>query len=820
MKWRPAIASINLGSISSQQGSARCCTALLLSGLLLVLTGCDTEPVSPPEAADTQQVARPSQQQIDQLYQQGLAHIKKRNFQAAAHTFQQVIQFDSTHYDAWLGLGKLFTAAKQKKKARYHLQKAYQLDPSRIEARYQLAQNYYLAGNARFAGIPTKSSSKQISRQLFTEIVADYPHNLRARMMLAETWMMVPPPDAELALAQYDTILQIKPNYRDARAGRGASRLRLGQTQQGAAEIAQVLEEGAPDPHLSFLLGTAYYQLGQYERAVDTFTYSIDALFPAPLPTSPPRVIERWNKRLHVRQWNLRLAYQGSHGEYPGDLAEKYQIHLAPVAEESPVRFTDMGPIFGVDKYDRGRGSAWGDYDHDGDLDLFTTGIHTTHALYRNEDGAGFTDIAQAAGLKDPRGGWGASCADYDNDGWLDLYVSRDAWEGGTPNSLYRNQGNSTFIEVSEEAGVDDPDASFTHTWGDYDNDGWLDLYVAEGVTGDGTPNKLFHNQRDGTFKDRAAEAGVGHTGKTLGVAFGDYDNDGDLDLYASDVGGPSTLYRNNGDGTFADVTLQAGVDRPHAGSYVTFFFDYNGDGHLDLFVGAFAYYESAVESLISGRGTGPSFPHLYRNNGDGTFVNVSTKSCLSRAVGSMGAGFGDVDYDGLIDIYLSNGGPNYPRLEPNLLYLNKGNDQFADITASAGVGHIGKGHGVSFADYDNDGDLDIYAGVGGHYPGDLWHNSLYRNEGHDNHWLVVEVRSSPNRYAVGTRLRIRAGDLVQDAEISTGNGFGCTNSFPMEFGLGHRTRVDALEIRWPSGRTETHRDLDVDQVLVFEEGG
>ena len=793
----------------------RSCIAFFLLALLPAFSGCDTG--SPSQDVPGQQVAHSDLQQIDSLYRQAPSQNRNRNFQAAARTFEQVLQLDSTHYEARVGLGELYMGAKQIEKARYHLEKACREDPHRIEARFQLAQAYYRAGNALFAGVPTKSSNKQIARQMFTEIVADHPRHILSRMMLAEAWMMVPPPDAELALAQYDTLLQFAPGYRDGRAGRAASRLRLGQFEQGAAEIAQLLEENPNDPHMSLLLGAAYFRLGEHQRAIDTYRLSINAL---PPPPSSPRQLQRWNQRLHVRQWNLRLAYLAAHGKYPGDLPENYQIHLAPVTEESPVRFTDMGPIFGVDKYDRGRGSAWGDYDHDGDLDLFTTGIHTTHALYRNESGAGFTDIAQAAGLSDPRGGVGASCADYDNDGWLDLYVTRNACLGRTPNSLYRNQGDGTFREVSEAAGVDDPDASYTHTWGDYDGDGFLDLYVADGVTGDGSPNKLFQNQGDGTFKDRAAEAGVDNTGRTVGVAFGDYDNDGHLDLYASDVGGPNALYRNEGNGTFTDVAHQAGVEKPYSGSHVTFFFDYNNDGHLDFFVGAFAYYESAVESLITGQAVGPSVPHLYRNNGDGTFTDVAAGTYLSRAVGCTGAGFGDIDYDGLIDIYLSTGGPNFPRLEPNILYYNKGDDRFADITASAGVGHIGKGQGVSFADLDSDGDLDIYAGVGGHYPGDLWHNSLYRNEGHDNHWLVVRVRgTTSNKSAVGTRLRIRAGDLLQDAEISSGNGFACTNSLPMEFGLGSRTRVDELEIRWPSGKTEKHRDLGIDQVLCFIEG-
>ena len=158
-------------------------------------------------------------------------------------------------------------------------------------------------------------------------------------------------------------------------------------------------------------------------------------------------------------------------------------------------------------------------------------------------------------------------------------------------------------------------------------------------------------------------------------------------------------------------------------------------------------------------------------------------------------------------------------RFEPNILYHNRG-DRFADITAAAGVGNLGKGHGATFADYDSDGDLDLYAGIGGHYPGDVWPNSLYRNEGHANHWIVVELQGRPsNQSAIGARLKLLAGDLTQVAEVSSGGGFGSSNSLPVEFGLGDRTRIDALEIRWPAGKSEVHRNLGVDRVLRFAEG-
>ena len=226
---------------------------------------------------------------------------------------------------------------------------------------------------------------------------------------------------------------------------------------------------------------------------------------------------------------------------------------------------------------------AWLDYDTDGDPDIFAAGIQAPHALYRNDGDGRFADVSAAADLADPRGGWAAIAADYDGDGRPDLFATREAWEGLAPNSLYHNQGDGTFRDVAPQAGVAGTDDSFMAVWTDYDNDGLPDLYVASGITGSGRPNRLYHNQGDGTFADRGAQAGVAYRGKTLGVTCGDYDGDGDSDLYAIDVAAPNRLYRNDGQ-NFSDVTAEAGVAKPGEGSYVGFFIDSDGDGDRDLF--------------------------------------------------------------------------------------------------------------------------------------------------------------------------------------------------------------------------------------------
>ena len=406
-------------------------------------------------------------------------------------------------------------------------------------------------------------------------------------------------------------------------------------------------------------------------------------------------------------------------------------------------RFSEIGVEAGVDKFDGGRASAWADYDEDGDLDLVVIG-HPALAYFRN-DGARFAERTQAAGLVLPDGGIGVQTADYDNDGDADLYVTRDGWFGGGVNLLFQNDGRGVFADVMEESGTGDPGSSFCAAWSDFDRDGYLDIYVANGTgaTGDST-NVLYRNQGDGTFGDVAATAGVAHKGQTLSTAWGDFDGDGWPDLYACNFTEPNVLFRNLGDGTFADQTAAAGVGAEHIDGFITFVLDYDNDGALDIFVGNWSQYAVVLADRVAGKSTSKrDRPVLFRNQGDGTFTDATEAAGLGRALGTMSGVPGDVDNDGWVDIYLGNGGPQMGRREPDVLFRNRGDGTFADATAAAGLGHLGKSHGVTFADYDRDGDLDLYAPVGGAQPGDQWPNAFYRSEGFGNHYLSTGVGRS-----------------------------------------------------------------------------
>jgi hypothetical protein len=365
-------------------------------------------------------------------------------------------------------------------------------------------------------------------------------------------------------------------------------------------------------------------------------------------------------------------------------------------------------------------------------------------------------------------------------------------------------------------------DNSFTATLADVDRDGDIDIYVANGVAeASGAPNTLYRNNGDGTFTDIAAQAGVAHHGRSIGSAFGEYDNDGWPDLFVINFDGPNALYHNNGDGTFTDQTDAAGISAPHDG-FVGFFFDYNNDGWLDLFATGWTESQQEVlQSAISGK---PSQERnrlaLYHNNRDGTFTDVTYDAGLARTYGAMAAQYGDIDNDGWPDLYLGTGGPPMDTYEPNILLRNTGQKTFVDITDSAGVGNLGKGHGATFADYDHDGDLDLYAPIGGAMIGDRQPNSLYRNSGTSNRWLKLRLRpTQSNPDAIGTRLAFTTSQGPRHLTVAGGTGFGSMNDPLVVVGLGQATQVDRLDIQWPSGQQAQILNLPAGHEFLLTEG-
>jgi len=513
-----------------------------------------------------------------------------------------------------------------------------------------------------------------------------------------------------------------------------------------------------------------------------------------------------------VMPWITSLNAGAAVGDFNGDgRPDLYVVNSragtpnALYRNNGDMTFTDVAAEQGVASVNTEDGvsvdPAFGDIDNDGDQDLFVAGYGHSR-LFRN-DGGRFTDITKAAGL----GAWGnASCAvfvDYDGDGLLDILVGH-----------YFDRGTNLWDIASTRVLPE----SFIKAH----NGGGLVLY---------------RNVGNNTFADVTARAGLAGKGWTLDVGCADIDNDGDPDIYAADDYGEDFVYRNNGDGTFTNVTRQSTGGDFDAGMNVDFG-DYDNDGYMDVYV-------TNITNRYIRQGN-----MLWHNLGDGTFVNVAQEAGCADGGWAWGAKFFDFDNDGLLDIYNVNGyvtdgpvdlfagsrlGEFFNRLssldisdvgawpdmrgfsisarEKHRLFRNTGAG-FREMAEAAGVADTGDGRGVALADFDGDGDLDIFVTNCGQPA------VLYRNDvGASRHWLQVRlVGTRSNRDAVGARLSATAGDLRQTREVDGGNGFSAQSSRVVQFGLGDHERVDALEIRWPSGTRQTLKDVAADQRLTITE--
>lgn len=527
----------------------------------------------------------------------------------------------------------------------------------------------------------------------------------------------------------------------------------------------------------------------------------------------------------HVKAiWLLNIASM-TLGEYPQGVPEPFRIPVEKfrTSGEFP-RFTDIASAAGLKSVNCGGGAVVEDFDNDGLFDILTSTWAPGGQLryFRNQGDGTFKEETEQAGLTGLFGGINMAQADYDNDGDADVVVVRGAWldqQGRQPNSLLQNQGNGRFRDVTFEVGLgDDRFPSACGAWMDFDNDGDVDLYIVN----EEAPAQLYRNDGPDGFTDIAPSAGVtnGRYGKT--ASWGDFNNDRWPDLYVSNLGGNNRLYQNNGDGTFRDVAESLGVVDPHF-SFPCWFWDVNNDGRLDLYV---ASYETQVEYVaaeyldVDLRGE-PD--RLYLGNADGGFDEVASEFGLTRTTQPMGSNFGDLDQDGYPDFYLGTGYPSYEALMPNLMFHNRGGTRFEDVTVAGGFGHLQKGHGTAFADLDNDGDQDVFTQMGGAYPGDAFGNVLFENPGPANHWLRVKlIGSKSNRAGLGARIRI---ELLEAGErrtvykwVNSGGTFGASPLEP-QIGLGQATEIAILEVYWPtSDTTQRFEQVPLDRFVVIHE--
>lgn len=529
-------------------------------------------------------------------------------------------------------------------------------------------------------------------------------------------------------------------------------------------------------------------------------------------------------------RWLLNIAFM-TIGGYPDQVPEPYL--LPPRAFESGneiPRFVNVAPTLDLATFDMCGGVIAEDFDNDGYLDIVvsTWDVEGQIRFFRNNQNGTFSERTEEAGLLGLYGGLNIIQADYDNDGNIDIFVLRGAWlreHGRHPNSLLRNNGGGQFTDVTFEAGLGNVHyPSQTASWGDYDNDGDLDLYVGNETSRTlRAPSQLFRNNGDGTFTDLAPFAGVMNHGYAKAVIWGDYNGDRLLDLYVSNSGGNNRLYRNTGRGTFVDEARRLGVSRPIE-SFPAWFWDFDNDGTLDLYVAA---YVAGIEHLAASALELPiniELAHLYRGTTEGSFEEVSGQYNLVRPNAAMGANFGDLDNDGYLDFYLGTGYPPYHSLMPSVMYRNQNGTGFSDVTYAGGFGHLQKGHGVFFADLDHDGDQDIFEQMGGAFPGDRFGNVLYENPGFGNHWITIKlVGTRSNRSAIGARIRanILESGIPRSIyrHVNSGGSFGA-NPLRQTIGLGKAARIETLEVFWPTtGLTQHFTDLPVDQIIQIVEG-
>jgi hypothetical protein len=543
--------------------------------------------------------------------------------------------------------------------------------------------------------------------------------------------------------------------------------------------------------------------------------------------------------------WLLNLA-QMTLGEHPEKVPPQWLIPRSVFASERDIgRFRDVAAQRGLDRFGLAGGCALEDFDGDDQLDIVVTGWSLDEQVryFRNRGKGFFEDRTEAAGLIGEVGGLNMSHADYDNDGDVDFIILRGGWlgdAGAEPPSLLRNRGDGTFEDVTVEAGLFALHPGQVGVWADFDNDGWLDLFLGHEDGGAGRhPSLLYRNDGDGTFTECAAACGLANLGFVKGAAWGDYDNDRRPDLYISSIGRPNMLFRNEGPGPsaaaatpeapgafswrFRDVTAQAGVAEPRF-SFSSWFFDYDNDGWLDLFVAGFKLSPVAdVAALYLGRPHSGETPRLYRNNRDGTFSDVTREAKLDRVLLVMGSSFGDLDNDGFLDLYLGTGAPDLSVLMPNRMFRNNGGTFFEDVTTSGGFGHLQKGHGVAFGDVDDDGDQDVYIVMGGWYSADGFHNCLFENPGHGNHWITLRLQGvRTNRSGVGARIKVTHGEgpsrRATYATLGMGSSFGSAALRPT-IGLGRSTTIESIEVLWPAtGKTQVLKNIKVDQVVPIRE--
>jgi hypothetical protein len=541
----------------------------------------------------------------------------------------------------------------------------------------------------------------------------------------------------------------------------------------------------------------------------------------------------------YTYHWIYNIAHIAN-GSYPDSVQADFLIPGLQEAETLPEDlsvpfFKDIGMMSGAGDNRISGSSCVDDFNGNGHLDIFATsyGFGDRVVFYVNDGNGKFTDQATAAGLDGIMGGLNIECADINNSGFTDVLILRGAWlarHGEHPNSLLRNNGDGTFTDITIASGLYEAMPTQVAAFADLNHNGYLDLFIgnessspwqavftSDEESAERYPSAIFLNNGDETFLRYENLNGFELEGFVKGASWGDINRDGWPDLFVSLMGDHNKLFVHRGlddDGlpVFDEISREAGVQQPQF-SFPAWFFDYNNNGLDDLLVITYDVRainrvgdEIAREKL--GLPVQTEFSRLYENMGDETFRDVTEEAGLNKVMFGMGANFADLNNNGYPDIYIGTGAPDLASIIPNRLFLNHNGTGFHESTAYSGVGHLQKGHGVSMADFNGDGMIDIYAVLGGAVEGDYYHNALFENQVPSGNWLMLELEGvEANRQAIGAKIEAVLSEGGRTRRlyrtVSTGGSFGANNT-RVHLGLGssNNVNVESVRIMWPGSNT------------------
>jgi tetratricopeptide (TPR) repeat protein len=750
-----------------------------------------------------------------------VALYRQKKFGEAARVLEQHLIRQPEDFRARLLLGLCYQEAGDKAAAERAWRDAVRRRPADPAARFYLARVEYL--RARF-------EDAEASARLALKL-GEPPARVYDLLGLIRAEQN----DHDAALAAYEAALRADPGFADPYLNAGLLLLKLGRTREALARLSAAIRLNPRSPEAFYQRARAYLELNQPAPAEKDLAQA--------LSLSEYEPARRLLARVRSGVWSA-------------------PIRAAPALSPAPIRFRNVagsaGLRFALENHPTPQkhlietmpgGVAAFDYNNDGLADLyFTDGASIPslqkdspkywNRLYRNDGGMKFTDVTAEAGVAGAGYSMGVAAADYDNDGYVDLFVA-----GVHHNTLYHNTGHGRFEDVTARAGIRSDDGwSVGAGWFDYDNDGLLDLFVVNYVQwslsldpscGDptgtlriychpsayqGLSNRLYHNRGDGTFEDVSERAGIAaHVGKGMSVAFADYDGDGLTDIFLANDSVPNFLFHNRGDGSFEEVALPAGVGLTDEGRPVSSmgadFRDYDNDGLPDLIVTALAR---------------ETFP-LFRNEGQGFFGDATYPSRLGLASANRSGwsvGLVDFNNDGWKDVFSANSHvtDNIEKFsvdryqQANSVFASLGNGQFQDVSSEAGPEfQTPRAHrGAAFADFNRDGKVDaVLSSLRG--PAELWENVSPEN----NHWITLRLEGTrSNRDGIGARIRIETPYGAQYNEMTSAVGYASSSHDGVHFGLGRADTVEDIKITWPSGTVQVLKNVRADQILKVREPG